>query len=217
MSPIITKVQQAQQLKPELTHPLYVIDADTAQARADAKALDAALGTSCLSAVNRHVAAEEQVKAQELAWLGNMAAFFETLVGLMQVLKKEEAKPPEQQSHGAHLRSAKALFGAAQRDLTQIGKLLDGWERARSDIVRALAAAQKGLPKKGDEAVKAGTPAAKKEHQALVKSESQLRIWASKQGKLIEGAKKQLQQRLHEASVMVKLFDGMPEPKGTPV
>ncbi len=212
----IKKVQQAQQHEAELLRPLYRIEPDAAQAKADAKALDGALGTACLSAVNRHLYAEEQTGAEEQAWLTNISTFFVALVGLLKTLEKEKGKPPEEQTHGPHLKEAKAILGDAGRDLNRIERALAGWERARSDIVQALAAAKKGLQKKADEAVKAGTAAARKEHQSLVKAEADLRVWASKQGKLIESAKKQLQTRLNEAQTMRGIFDTIPE-RGTPV
>lgn len=213
----IEKVQEIQQHKPELTRPLYTIDADTVQARADARALDDALGTACLSAVNRHVAGEEQTAAEEKAWLTEITTFFVVVAGLLKVLQKEAGKPPEQQTHGQHLKDAKSILGDAERALNQVERALTGWERARSDIVRGLAAAQKGMQKHADQAVKTGTAAAKKDHQALVKSESALRVWASKQGQLIESARKQLRTRRHEAQAMRGLFSTIPDALGTPV
>ena len=216
MTPI-KKVQEAQGHEAELTRPLYTISGDAVQAKADAKTLDAALGTACLSAVNRHLAAEEQAGAEEASWFTEMSSFFPALVGLLKVLEKENGKPLEEQTHGQHLRAAKGILGDAERDLSRIERTLVGWERARSDIVTGLAAAKKGQQKKADEAVKAGTAAAKKGHEALVKAEADLRVWAFKQGKLIESAKKQLQTRRNELRAIRGLLDAIPDTKGTPV
>ena len=213
----IEEAKKVQKLKPKLSRPLFKPDPERGKAKADAKLLDGALATSALSAVNRHFSAEDRAKAESDRYDTNIATFLVAMVRLTKLLNKERDKPDEEKTHGPQLRAAKGIIADAALTLSAFARVLEGWEKARSDIVKALAAAKKALKKKADEAAAAGTPKARKEYEAAVKAEATLRVWAFEQGKKIEAAKKQLQERRRIVSDIVDGLATIPASPGTAI
>ncbi|GMG85558.1 hypothetical protein LNKW23_47810 [Paralimibaculum aggregatum] len=198
--------KKAEKEASKFARPFVVHSAERSKALAGAQLADKYCNTKCELAVKSHIFWQDSIKSFE-------DALQKSIFGFMPLFGKTLEQQEAGKEYGGFLKSAKQELATANSILASISYNLRKWRRARSDLVKQLAALKKCLGKKG-----ARTDKEIKEHQKAIKAESELRVWAFKQSKAMDELEKnQKVRKLAGASLSAMLAKIPPDTKGTAI
>lgn len=183
----------------------FVISGDHAKALRLAGSLDKLCKTRCTAAVSAHKTWQDGILAAEKSYGAEVSGFELPFAQVLDAMDK--GKP-----YGPALKQARTQIDTIQRALGVVSQTLAKLQRARSDLVRQLAAVKKCLAKGG---AKGGGDAPEKTQATAF--EAELRTWAFSQVKGMDALAKDLPGRKKGISALSAIVEKIPRDQGTPV